>query len=75
MGPLKAAEIFASRHPEAKSFEVTLYGSLAATGKGHLTDKIIEETGLKPYEISVAISMLELKGAIVRNGSEYEITR
>ena len=38
-------------------------------------DKIIEETGLKPYEISVAISMLELKGAIVRNGSEYEITR
>ena len=38
-------------------------------------DKIIEETGLKPYEISVAVSMLELKGAIVRNGSEYEITR
>ena len=41
MGPLKAAEIFASRHPEAKSFEVTLYGSLAATGKGHLTDVAI----------------------------------
>lgn len=38
-------------------------------------DKIIEDTGLKPYEITVAISMLELKGAIARNGSEYQITR
>ena len=38
MGPAKAAQIYAGRHPEAKSFEVTLYGSLAATGKGHLTD-------------------------------------
>lgn len=41
MGPLKAAEIFGARHPRAKSFEVTLYGSLAATGKGHLTDSAI----------------------------------
>lgn len=41
MGPRKAAEIFLDRHPEAKSFVVTLYGSLAATGKGHLTDKAI----------------------------------
>lgn len=41
MGPRKAAEIFCARQPEAKSFVVTLYGSLAATGKGHLTDKAI----------------------------------
>lgn len=41
MGPRKAAEIFGARHPEAASFVVTLYGSLAATGKGHLTDKAI----------------------------------
>ena len=32
MGPRKAAEMFLAKHPEAKSFEVTLYGSLAATG-------------------------------------------
>ena len=32
MGPKKAAEMFLSRHPEAKRFKVTLYGSLAATG-------------------------------------------
>ena len=41
MGPRKAAEAFLARHPEATSFEVTLYGSLAATGKGHMTDVAI----------------------------------
>ena len=41
MGPRKAAEIFMSKHPEATAFEVTLYGSLAATGKGHMTDVAI----------------------------------
>lgn len=41
MGPRNATEIFLKRHPEAASFEVTLYGSLAATGKGHMTDKAI----------------------------------
>lgn len=34
MGPRKAAEMFVERHPDAASFKVTLYGSLAATGKG-----------------------------------------
>ena len=43
MGPNKAAKDFALRHPDASSFEVTLYGSLAATGKGHLTDVAIQE--------------------------------
>ncbi len=41
MGPKKAAQIFLDRHPEAYKFVVTLYGSLAATGKGHLTDTAI----------------------------------
>lgn len=41
MGPLKAAKIFLKRNPDAAAFEVTLYGSLAATGKGHLTDEAI----------------------------------
>lgn len=42
MGPKKAAELFLARHLDAKRFKVTLYGSLAATGKGHLTDVAIE---------------------------------
>ena len=43
MGPQRAARIFARRHPQAAGFKVTLYGSLAATGKGHMTDVAIRE--------------------------------
>ena len=48
MGPRNAAEQFLAKHPDAKSFEVTLYGSLAATGKGHMTDTAIIDT-LEPH--------------------------
>ena len=41
MGPRKAAELYLNKHPEAAAFEVTLYGSLGATGKGHMTDVAI----------------------------------
>lgn len=44
MGPRKAASIFIEKYPNATRYRVTLYGSLAATGKGHLTDKVIIET-------------------------------
>ena len=43
MGPMRAAQIFSSEHRDAKSFQVTLYGSLAATGKGHMTDVAIKD--------------------------------
>lgn len=41
MGPRKAAIQFADRCKEVDRYRVTLYGSLAATGKGHLTDAAI----------------------------------
>ncbi len=41
MAPRRAAETFLSRHADAASFRVTLYGSLAATGRGHMTDQAI----------------------------------
>lgn len=44
MGPRRAAQMFQARNPLATSFRVTLYGSLAATGKGHLTDAAILDT-------------------------------
>ncbi len=44
MGPRRAAQMFSARNPLATSFRVTLYGSLAATGKGHLTDAAILDT-------------------------------
>ena len=43
MGPAKAAEIYLGRHPGAKAFEVTLYGSLAATGVGHFTGRALAQ--------------------------------
>ena len=44
MGPKKAADTFKARNLEAEKFEVELYGSLAATGKGHLTDHVLRQT-------------------------------
>lgn len=41
MGPQHAAEIFLERCSDAAKYVVTLYGSLAATGKGHMTDQAI----------------------------------
>ncbi|MGD9343717.1 MAG: serine dehydratase beta chain, partial [Desulfuromonadales bacterium] len=46
MAPRKAAEQFLQRHPDAAQFRVTLFGSLAATGRGHLTDKVLLEAFL-----------------------------
>lgn len=49
MGPRKAAQQFLDElPPQAKSCKVTLYGALAATGKGHLTDRAILEV-LTPH--------------------------
>ena len=41
MGPQHAAEIFLEKYSDAAKYVVTLYGSLAATGKGHMTDQAI----------------------------------
>lgn len=41
MGPARAAGMFFSQYSDAGSYRVTLYGSLAATGKGHLTDRAV----------------------------------
>lgn len=41
MAPRRASELFLRDHKAAARFEITLFGALAATGKGHLTDKAI----------------------------------
>ena len=43
-GPMRASQDMLEHYPDADEFKVTLFGSLALTGKGHLTDKIIEKT-------------------------------
>jgi len=52
MGPKKAAEIFKSKYPNAESFNVTLFGSLAATGRGHLTDVALTQA-LHPQKLNI----------------------
>jgi len=44
MGPVFACEEALRQYPHADRFDVTLYGSLALTGKGHMTDRAIMET-------------------------------
>lgn len=44
IGPTVAAKHAMSLYPDADRFEVTLFGSLAKTGKGHGTDRAITET-------------------------------
>ncbi len=52
IGPRKAAERFKHENPGAHAMRLTLYGSLAATGKGHLTDAaVIQAFDPVPVEI------------------------
>ena len=43
MGPSQAATLFRKEFPQADRFQATLFGSLAKTGKGHLTDVAIQD--------------------------------
>ena len=44
IGPARACALFREEHPDADAFRVTLYGSLAKTGRGHLTDVAVRDT-------------------------------
>lgn len=51
MGPAIASKIFLDKNKDAKKFKCVLFGSLALTGKGHLTDYIIKKTFNNNIEI------------------------
>ncbi len=52
IGPERAAQFLKNKYPDATSIDVTLYGSLAFTGKGHLTNKVIIDT-FSPIQTNV----------------------
>ncbi len=52
MGPVKAAERFLCQYDGYDSYIVTLYGSLALTGKGHCTDVAIERA-FAPRKVTI----------------------
>ncbi len=70
LGPHRAATLFHQRHPEASRFRVTLYGSLAATGKGHRTDVAIE-AACKPVPVEF-VWRADIVPEFHTNGMLYE---
>ena len=69
MGPRKAAELYQEKHREATAFRVTLYGSLSATGKGHMTDQaILDVLGNDKTEIIWSKDFLDFHP----NGMKFE---
>jgi L-serine dehydratase len=88
MGPQKAALRFLERTPQAARYRVTLLGSLAATGRGHLTDVTIRRTlgeerteiVWKPEDIrafhpnALVFEALDTQGALLdQPGSAWEV--
>lgn len=58
MGPKRAILYMQDKYKDADYFKVTLYGSLAYTGKGHLTDKIIIQA-VAPKKVDVIFDKKE----------------
>ena len=87
MGPFKSVCHYISNHPDAKELHVTLYGSLAATGKGHLTDWACEEAfrqgkvtiewkpkeNLPQHPNGMKVSILEADGSLADTWTYYSI--
>ena len=87
MAPKRAAEKFKARNPHASNFQVTLFESLAATGKGHLTDVIIGETlaptpveiiwkpeqQLPPHPNGMLFEALNVRGATTDSWKVYSV--
>lgn len=87
MGPRLAASIFLKRHPQAASYRVTLYGSLASTGRGHLTDAVLRQvfdtrqmeiiwmpdTELPLHPNGMTFSALDASGAVQNEWTVYSV--
>ena len=55
IGPVNAVKYILNKYPDIKSVKVTLFGSLAMTGRGHLTDYIMDKY-LKDVEHRIAFN-------------------
>lgn len=69
IGPERATKRVKEKFPNADSYIVELWGSLAATGKGHYTDKIIIET-FKPIPVEI-VWMPEFVHELHPNGMKF----
>ena len=78
MGPEKACKIINEKYENADSFIVTLRGSLAMTGEGHGTDKVIKSTLSKPTTVIFDKITTDLPHentmdvSVIKNGKEID---
>ncbi len=70
MAPRRAAERFGERNGNASAFRVTLFGSLAATGAGHLTDEAVRGA-LAPHPVEI-VWRVEETLPLHPNGMRFE---
>lgn len=56
MGPTAAAREFLKEYPNADSYKVILYDSLAKTGKGHRTDRALY-MAFEPHELEIVFDV------------------
>lgn len=81
MGPEKACKIINEKYENADSFIVTLRGSLAMTGEGHGTDKVIKSTLSKPTTVIFDKITTDLPHentmdvSVIKNGKEIDCIR
>lgn len=59
IGPERACTFFRNKNPDADNFRVILYGSLAKTGRGHGTDRVIRAV-LAPHSCKIEFNMEEI---------------
>ncbi len=71
MGPAFACEYILEKYNDIKNIKVTLFGSLALTGKGHLTDMVID---MKLKDISHSIVFDEKTEVSHPNTMQFAIT-
>ena len=62
IAPENACRRFIAEHGDLSSYKVILYGSLAKTGRGHLTDRVIERTfGDLPVTVEFNVEKKDLQ--------------
>ena len=60
IAPSRASKLFLNDHPDADSYKVVLYGSLAKTGFGHGTEKAIKDAFF-PKTVKIELDYLSNK--------------
>ena len=74
MGPAKAAKLVKDGYPHCDSYVITLYNSLALTGKGHLTEEAIKESlGDTPVIFLTAIDVKKHPNTLLIQGYQNDV--